>query len=52
MVVGGIPPVVAVELRHLGVEFALDFGLIFLGVGKELLDRDLPFESKFLQAFV
>ena len=40
------------ELGHLGVEFALDFGLIFLGVGKELVDRNLAIEPKFLQAFV
>jgi hypothetical protein len=37
---GGVPPVVAVELGHLGVEFALDLGLIFLGVSEQLLDRE------------
>ncbi len=51
-VFGGIPPVVAVELGHLGVEFALNLGLILLGVGKELLDGNLAFKTEFLQCFI
>src|ERR1700690_1549454 len=49
---GGVPPVIAVKLGHLGIEFALDLGLVLPGVSEELLNRNLAFDTEFLQGLV
>src|SRR5208283_4566919 len=53
-VFGGVPPVVAVKLWHLGVQFALDLGLILPGVGEKLLDGNLAcfIYAEFRQRFI
>jgi hypothetical protein len=43
-----------VKLGHLGFEFAIDFGLVLLGVGEEPIDGNLAvfIDAEFLQGFV